>query len=110
MFTLSPHLDTVGITGMGELEVSPSEIVRRFGAPGRGDDFKVSGEFVFSDAQGRAFVVHDWKATNLWDPSFPSPAAFWASTEPTELSISTADLETAEFARWFLAEVGGSCA
>jgi hypothetical protein len=50
---------------MGEVQVAPALIVRRFGLPGPGDDYKVSGEYVFIDQNGEPFVVHDWKSTSL---------------------------------------------
>jgi hypothetical protein len=106
MFKLSPSTDTTGITEMGEVEVPPALVVRRFGAPSEGDGYKVSGEFVFVDRNGEPFVVHDWKATSFWDERFPSAEDFWASEEPEELSVSTRDLDTAEFEQWFLEQLG----
>ncbi len=106
MFKLSPTTDTIGTTEMGEIEVAPALIVKRFGPPGAGDDYKVSGEYVFADQNGEPFVVHDWKSTSLWDEDFPTPEELWASEEPEELSISSRDLETGEFERWFLEQLG----
>jgi hypothetical protein len=63
MFTFSPSTDPIGITGMGELEVPPASIIRRFGQPAEGDGYKLSGEFVFVDGAGEPFVIHDWKST-----------------------------------------------
>jgi len=107
MFKLSRSADTTGITEMGEVEVSPAEIVRRFGAPSGVDGYKISGEYVFVDKKGQPFVVHDWKSTNLWDHSFPTPEEFWSSEEPPELSVSSRDLETNEFEMWFLEQLEG---
>ena len=105
MFKLSSSTDTTGITGMGEVEIPPALVVRRFGAPSEGDGYKVSGEFVFVDHNGEPFVVHDWKSTSLWDESFRSPEHFWSSEEPEELIISTRDVGTAEFENWFLQQL-----
>jgi len=102
MFKLSPSADTSGITEMGEAEVPPARLVRRFGTPSRGDGYKVSGEYVFVDSDGEPFVVHDWKSTSLWDESFPTSEEFWAGEEPQELSVSTRDLDTEGFERWLL--------
>jgi hypothetical protein len=105
MFKLSQNRDTIGITQMGEFEVAPALIVRRFGLPAKGDGYKVSGEYVFEDLHGNLFVVHDWKSTSLWDSNFPEPEDFWATVEPVELSISTHDLETEEFKQWLLQQL-----
>jgi hypothetical protein len=106
MFKLWPSTDTTGITEMGEVEVPPALIVRRLGPPSDGDGYKVSGQYVFADGNGEPFVVHDWKSTNLWDEDFPTPEELWASEEPQELSVSTRDLNTAEFEQWFLDQLG----
>jgi hypothetical protein len=79
-------------------------IVKRFGAPRGGDGYKVSGEYIFLD-QGQPFVVHDWKSTKLWDPDLFTPEEFWSSREPMELNISSRDLDTTEFERWFLGQL-----
>jgi hypothetical protein len=105
MFKFDPSADTVGVTGMGELEVPPALVVRRFGPPAAGDGFKISGEYVFVNDSGEPFVVHDWKATNLWDDDFPAPEQYWAMTHPDELTISTRDIDTREFQEWFLARL-----
>ena len=107
MFQLSPSSDTTGITEMGEVEVSPALIAKLFGFPAKGDGYKVSGEYVFVDSNGNPFVVHDWKCTSLWDNNFPTPEKFWTSVEPAELSISSPDLDTQEFQRWFLDQLRG---
>ncbi len=101
MFTLSPFIDTTGVTTMGEIEVAPATIVARFGSPRNSDENKVSGEFVFADQRGEPFVVHDWKSTSLWEDGLPSPEEFWASDEPQELCIATRDLDTSVFEEWF---------
>jgi hypothetical protein len=106
MFTLSPSTDTTGVTTMGEVEVPPAMIVQRFGPPSPSDEYKVSGQYVFVNQAGEPFVVHDWKATSLWDERFPTPETFWASREPEELCIATRDLDTGEFERWFLKQLG----
>jgi hypothetical protein len=106
MFKLSPGADTLGIAETGQIEIAPAIVVRRFGPPQPGSDgYKVSGEYVFTDNHGRTFVLHDWKATSLWDPELDSPEQFWASPEPAELSVSSRDPGTIEFERWLLAEL-----
>ena len=105
MFKLSPTADTDGVATMGEIEVAPAQIVRRFGPPKEADDYKVSGEYVFSDDEEQAFVVHDWKSTSLWESGLLTPDEFWVCEEPQEFCIATRDLNTAEFERWFLEQL-----
>ena len=92
MFRLSPSADTTGITSMGEIEVSPALIVQRFGPPACGDDYKVSGEYVFTGENGKLFIVHDWKSTSLWESELLPPRVFCAREEAQELTISSRDL------------------
>lgn len=106
MFKLSPTTDANSVSTMGEIEVAPALIVRRFGPPAASDGYKVSGEYVFIDEKGQPFVVHDWKSTSLWESDFPSPEEFWASDEPQEFCIATRDLDTDDFEEWFLGELG----
>lgn len=105
MFKLSPSADTAGIVFRCELVAVPARIVKCFGPPGRGDGYKKSGEYVFTDDQGRPFVVHDWRATNLFDSELPSPAEFWAGEEPIEFCVVAREADTDEFERWFLGRV-----
>ncbi|HEV3436312.1 MAG TPA: hypothetical protein VG122_03070 [Gemmata sp.] len=106
MFKLSPSTDAMGVTTMGEIEVAPALIVRRFGPPAYWDGYKVSGQYVFTDQKGKPFVVHDWKSTSLWEAGYLTPDEFWASDEPQELCISTHDLDTAAFKQWFFEQLG----
>jgi hypothetical protein len=101
-----PATGTTGITTTGEVEIAPVLMVRRFGLPSHSDGYKVSGEYVLVDEEGRPFVVHDWKSTSLWDNSFPTPEEFWANEQPQELCIGTRDLDTAEFERWLFLQLG----
>jgi hypothetical protein len=94
---------------MGCVEFPPAQIVARFGPPRAGDGYKISGEYVFADAEGRVFALHDWKSTSLWEAGLPTPDEFWASPAPAELSLSSRDLPTADFEAWLhteLARVG----
>ena len=106
MFRIDTEANTIGVTGMSEVEVPPALVVRRFGQPSPGDGFKVSGQYVFVDDKGQTFLVHDWKATNLWDPSFPGPEEYWSGRVPDELTISTKDVDPALFLQWFLDQLG----
>ena len=92
--------DLNGITIMGEVEVVPADVVRCFGRPSPGDSFKISGEFAFASDRDEVFVLHDWKSTRLFYGEGLSPSEFWALESPIELSISSLDLDTTQFANW----------
>jgi|GEM_PF-3631749 hypothetical protein len=94
------NYDLNGITTMGEVEVVPADVLRCFGKPSTGDGYKISGEFVFANDRDEVFVLHDWKSTRLYDGEGLSPVDFWALTLPLELSISSLDLDTTQFANW----------
>jgi hypothetical protein len=104
-FELAPCANTVGIIIVGEIDVAPALLVRRFGLPLNSDGYKISGEYVFVDKDGRPFVIHDWKSTSLWDKTFPTPEQFWANGQPEELSIGTRGLDPTEFKRWLFKQL-----
>ncbi len=96
----SADADLDDITIMGEVLVAPAAVVRRFGKPSPGEGYKISGEIAFTNDAGEAFVLHDWRATNLYHPEGPTPETFWLSEEPTRLSVSSLDLDISEFSEW----------
>jgi hypothetical protein len=102
MFKLSQNADTAGIIFRDEIVAVPAVVVKCFGPPARGNGFKKSGEYVFVDENDQPFVVHDWRATNLFDPDLPSPEEFWAGTEPQEFCVVARAEDTDAFERWFL--------
>lgn len=107
LVTLSPKTNTIGVTGMGELELAPAWLVRRFGPPSKGDGFKVSGEYVFIDPKEEPFVLHDWKNTSLGEDRLWEPEELWASEELQEFAICTRDIDTREFEKWLIAQLDG---
>ena len=107
VFKLSPSTDATGVTTMGEIEVAPALIVRRFGPPAAGDGCRVSGEYTFLGENGELFVVHDWKSTSLWEEKLLPPEVFWAGEEPQEFNISSRDIDTTAFERWFFRQLQG---
>jgi len=107
-FILDSDADTTGIGGIEEIDVAPARVVEVFGPPPtRGDAYKVSGEYIFRDEVGRVFTLSDWKATSLYDPSFPSPQQYWACAERDELTISAVDDDVEAFKEWLLVRLGG---
>ena len=96
----SQDVDLDGITIMGEVMAAPAAVVRLFGKPSPGDGYKISGEYAFVNDRGEAFVLHDWMYINLCSEDGPTPEEFWAIEEPLELSVSSLDLDSADFANW----------
>lgn len=105
MFRLDASAITTGITEVGELEVVPAALVERFGPPAPGDDYKISGEYVFVGPTNELFVLHDWKTTSLWEDDLLPPQELWASLQLWEFSISARDLDPREFLAWLIAQL-----
>jgi len=79
MFKLNNNADVNGTNLRGHIDLDFNKMAELFGQPIDGDDYKVSGEWVFSDSLGNTFTVYDWKCTNLYDSNYPSVAEFRAS-------------------------------
>lgn len=114
-FALTPEAD-VAHTGLaGAVVVAPASLVRRFGTPLPGEDFKVSGSFSFTGENGEVFTVYDWRATSLYyegerDPALanlPSPSEFWSSSSLWEFKVGAhrGSKGKAQFCEWLLSEV-----
>jgi len=58
-----------------------------FGMPVEADDYKVSGQWIFTDDKGNVFTLYDWKETNLYDDDLPSVEEFRNSDELVTFSI-----------------------
>lgn len=107
MFKLNHAADTIGTGYMGDIEVPPMALIRRFGPPDQeGDGYKESGRYVFVDEAGEPFIVHDWKATSLWEEGYPTPEEFWSGEEPDEFFISSRGRNVSEFKQWLLSQLG----
>ena len=114
-FKLDPNANASGTHLVGEIELPPKQLVDAFGEPGEGDDYKVSGMYIFTDDGGNVFTVYDWKATSLFeegsDPDEEdfamSPEAFWGNWNPETLNIGGHDKTNVEaFKSWLLAQLG----
>src|SRR4051812_40030668 len=107
-FTPTSDADTIGIGGLDEIGGCPARVVQGFGPPpSRRDEHKTPGGHIFRHEAGSVFTLSDWKATSLWDPSFPTPEHYWAGTEPDELTISAIDDDVIAFKEWLLARLAG---
>jgi len=89
--------------------IKPKELLKKFGSPPEGDNFKVSGMYIFEGNNGSAFRLHDYEATSLyWDirkyPDFPSKSEFWASTEEYDFTVAGSH-EASSFIEWLVKEL-----
>ena len=114
-FVLAPEAN-VDHTGLaGAVTLSPRSLVDRFGPPLAGEDFKSSGSYSFTGAEGEVFTLYDWKATSLYydgekDPALvnlPSPEEFWSSWLPHEFKVGArrGSKSKSQFCEWLLAEM-----
>jgi hypothetical protein len=107
MFRLDPHADTAGTCRVNAIEIPPAVLVGLFGPPGPASlEGKVSGDYRFTSDAGDVFTLYDYKQTTLYhgddDERWPTPAAFWAGTEPVEFSIGGRGHGPADFRGWLV--------
>lgn len=100
MFKLDQSANANMTSLQGYVTVAPAMLVKLFGAPGPGDDYKVSGEYLFTDEFGHVFTLYDWKHTSLYDDCTLSPKSFWASEVPYEFHIGAHVSDVSMFAEF----------
>ena len=91
----------------GSIETTFSALTRLFGEPLEGDDYKVSGEWIFKGPNGSVFTVYDWKSTALYDTDLPSVADFRATSKPSTFNIG-GDKPAFEFIVWLDSKLRGA--
>lgn len=113
-FRLTPDANTDRTHQLETAMIPPRRLVAVFGRPGDGDEYKVSGEYVFTGPKGEVFTVYDWKATSLFDDyvsegeenELPTPEDFWGNWNPEEFHIGGRSARrVAAFKKWLLARV-----
>ena len=87
MFKLDNKAEISGTHLVGEYWISPVLLKDIFGEPEKADEYKVSGEYIFSGEDGEVLTLYDWKCTSLYDDGYESPSSFWASSEPHDFHI-----------------------
>jgi hypothetical protein len=75
-FKLDYDADINGTCLKNYVEASYEDLEALFGAPMPGDDYKVSGEWVFESEEGDVVTLYDWKETSLYDSGLPSVEEF----------------------------------
>lgn len=81
MFKLNNDADIGGTSLQGYIEFAPIQLKEKFGSPTEGDEYKVSGEYVFEGPNGEIFTLYDWKHTSLYNSGDVNPEEFWSSHE-----------------------------
>lgn len=85
---LTEYPDGMDSSRMGEIVVTYADLVLAFGEPSEGDEYKVSGEWMFFDEDsGAYFAIYDWKCTNLYDADLPSIEQFRSSNRACTFNI-----------------------
>jgi hypothetical protein len=92
------------------LLVSPRSLVLAFGPPGEGDEFKVSGMYIFEGNRGSAFRINDYEETTLYwgeerSGEFPTPEAHWNSDDKCEFRV-VGNADPAKFVDWVKTCIG----
>lgn len=80
-FKVNMDASVNGTSLMGYFTASYAALKAAFGPPTEGDGYKVSTEWIFTDSQGKAYTLYDWKKTNRYDPSLPGVLVFRALPE-----------------------------
>jgi len=87
VFKLSPDSDIGGTSLKGLVYASYPELKKLYGEALEGDDYKVSGQWVFEDDDGNIFTLYDYKATDFYDPELESVKQFRNNKSPTEFHV-----------------------
>lgn len=78
------------------------DIVSVFGEPIEGDEFKVSGQWIFFNKEtNECFTIYDWKSTDLYDHRLPSVKQFRSSNELFKFNVgSKSGADVQSFISW----------
>ena len=80
-----------GTCYQSEIDLVPKNIVKTFGKPNIGDEYKVSGEYAFV-SNNVVFTLYDWKWTTLYDERNPfTPKGLWMLDKPLRFNIGGND-------------------
>ena len=118
MFHLTPSADISDTAYVDSILLPPAFLVARFGSPGRADNYKVSGQYTFTNRAGNVFTLYDWKSTSLYlgrEDGAPTPEELWADEQPRVLNIGGSgeenddglNLPATAFREWLLEQYRG---
>lgn len=67
-FKLTSPEKAVGTSFQDEVRTSYARLVELFGYPNsKGDEYKISTEWVLENERGQIFTIYDWKSTELYE-------------------------------------------
>jgi len=67
----------IGTSLQGMIPINYNKLVDLFGLPNsKGDDYKVSTEWILEDNLGRIVTIYDYKETNLYSSELPTVSKF----------------------------------
>lgn len=94
------HASGTSLRGYADLRYK--DIVSVFGEPTEGDEFKVSGEWIFFNKEtNECFTIYDWKSTDLYAEGLPSVKEFRSSNELFEFNVGgKSGSDAAPFISW----------
>lgn len=105
MFVLAPEADISGTSLGGTIEIAPARLIELFGEPEKGDEYKMSGLYIFKDWGDNIITLYDYKCTSLYDSSYLGPEELWSSDEPWDFHIGAHTSEIAERFAAILSEI-----
>jgi hypothetical protein len=112
MFKKSINANAINTCLLGSVVTNYKQLQTLFGKPGPGDDYKVSGEWIFFDIDDPSvvFTLYDWKSTAKYDSEdLPSVRKFRALPQ-AEFHIGGHPENTEAFERfsaWLQAKLCG---
>lgn len=88
------------------IAIKPSILLWVFGKPLEGDEYKVSGEYVFKHRSGEVITLYEWKQTTYYAEDGIEPSEFWTSNKNKELHIGAKDSSLVDdFQDWLQSEI-----
>lgn len=88
------------------IAVKPVALLWVFGKPLEGDQYKVSGEYVFKHRSGEVITLYDWKSTTLYEDGVIEPKKFWTSPKNYEFHIGAKGFDYInDFQEWLPNEI-----
>lgn len=108
MFTLTPYTQIIGTTAITKILLPPKFFLDHFGTPQTDDNYKVSGQYIFTNEKGELFVIYDWKATTLYhgeNSGVSTPEKFWKSYKLEDFLIGGRhNSNPKDFIKWLVDE------
>lgn len=100
-FKLTPEADINMSSRQLGTHFKPIDLIRLFGKPHQSDEYKVSGEYIFTSGRGDIITLYDYKQTSLYDERLIKPEDFWRLKVLTAFHIGGYSQEVAcAFNEW----------